>query len=344
LVSDGAGNFYGTTYSGGTFQKGTVYKITSTGSYSLLYTFGNGYDSDTSSRRFPSGALVSDGAGNFYGMTSRGGIQDEGTLFKITATGNYTEILPNLLPIYPSGALAIDSNGNLYGASTGGPNPHPLGVPISGKIFKITFDSSGYPTPPQILCDPISAQLVSDGMGGFYGATSGGGGNGKGAIFKLTNTPACQTIYSFNGGSDGAFPAGPLSSNGAGNLYGVTSTGGISNGGVIFKITNTGSYSHIYSFPPSSGSSISADLNSAPVIDGAGNLYGTTRTGGASNKGSIFKIDNVGNYSLLHSFSGGSDGANPYGQLTSDGSGNLYGVTTKGGTNDKGTIFRFPTN
>ena len=180
LVADSAGNFYGTTQSGGANDQGTVYKITSAGVHTLLHSF----DGAGSDGAFPYAGLIADGAGNFYGTTLTGA-SGQGTVYKISSAGDFT-----LLHTFggsdgaaPFAGLVADGADNFYGTTFAG------GASNQGAVYKITsagahtllhsFDGSNgaYPT----------AALVADGAGSFYGTTQNGGAYGKGTIFR---TPA----------------------------------------------------------------------------------------------------------------------------------------------------------
>lgn len=155
-------------------------------------------------------------------------------------------------------------------------------------------------------------------------------------------TPSAQAqthnvLYSFAGGTDGATPNAGLVLDDAGNLYGTTKTGGVSNLGTIFKLDTDGNETLLHSF---TGGADGATPNAGLILDPAGNLYGTTYEGGASNFGTVFKLDTAGTETVLLSFTGGADGASPYAGLVLDGAGNLYGTTAGGGASNSGTVFK----
>jgi uncharacterized repeat protein (TIGR03803 family) len=163
-------------------------------------------------------------------------------------------------------------------------------------------------------------------------------------VFKVDGTGNETVLHTF-GGSDGAYPDSVLLFDSQGNLYGTTQGGGSSgecaNGcGVVFELSpRNGPWEEtvLYSFCPASGCTDGATPIAGPLVrDSAGNLYGTTYFGGAycgSNEGCgvVFKLDTAGTETVLHSFSGGADGAAPWGGLTSDSMGNLYGAASQGG-------------
>jgi uncharacterized repeat protein (TIGR03803 family) len=166
---------------------------------------------------------------------------------------------------------------------------------------------------------------------------------------RIADSSGYSVLYSFcPGGSpctDGDSPNG-LVQDAAGNLYGTTHSGGANNGGTVFKVDSTGHETVLYSFCSVGGSKCTdggypvAGL----ILDAAGNLYGTTSSGGANFGGTVFKVDNTDHETVLYSFCsvGGSnctDGAQPYAGLIRDASGNLYGTTTSGGAFG-GTVFK----
>ena len=126
----------------------------------------------------------------------------------------------------------------------------------------------------------------------------------------------------------------------SGNLYGTTSSGGASGNGTVFKITAAGSESVLYSFGTDDAGIWSANPQAGLVMDAGGNLYGTATTGGAKGYGAVFQITPGGSESVVYSFAGTPDGANPLAGLVMDASGNLYGTTGSGGANGNGTVFK----
>jgi uncharacterized repeat protein (TIGR03803 family) len=143
-----------------------------------------------------------------------------------------------------------------------------------------------------------------------------------------------KVLYKFSSRADGAYPDAALTFDAAGNLYGTTQSGGAGKYGTVFKLTPNadGSWtkSVLHSFSVADG----ADPFAGVIFDTAGDLYGTTRDGGDTGNGVVFKlVPNNGSWteSVLYSFAGGRDGAQPYGGLIFDTVGNLYGMTTLGG-------------
>jgi len=155
------------------------------------------------------------------------------------------------------------------------------------------------------------------------------------AIGASAQVSRYKVVYSFTGGSDGGLLFGGLVMDSAGNLYGTTTTGGVSGAGTIFKITKTGVETTLYNF---AGLRDGTNPYSPMILDSAGNLYGTTLTGGIGG-GTVFELDTAGHETILHYFDpSNGDGRCPEG-LVFDSQGNLYGSTNYGGTNDRGLIY-----
>lgn len=177
--------------------------------------------------------------------------------------------------------------------------------------------------------------------GTFYGTTSEGGAHGAGVVFKISSSGSESAIYSFTGGADGSTPQSGLLFYG-GSLYGTTSAGGASGAGTVFAVTPQGKETVLYSF---TGGADGSGPQGGLVKDSAGNLYGTTFSGGASGNGAVFELihpKSLGGHwieRVLYSFGTGTDSANPVAGVTLDKSGNVYGTTSAGGTYGYGTVF-----
>jgi uncharacterized repeat protein (TIGR03803 family) len=239
----------------------------------------------------------------------------------------------------PLAGVIADRKGNIYGTTYGG------GVG-AGVVFKL--DPSGSESVLytfQGAADggaPV-ADLVQDPGGNLYGTAAGAGAFGYGVVFKLDPTGTEAVLYAFKGGSDGENPHGGVIRDTAGNLYGTTEGGGSGGAGTVFKLDPAGNETILHSFAGPDGSLPITDL----VQDAAGNLYGTTFEGGnyaglcfqSAGCGVVYKVDALGNFTLLHSFSG-PDGEIPYAGLTLDSQNNLYGTAIVGGPSNNGLIFK----
>ena len=192
---------------------------------------------------------------------------------------------------------------------------------------------------------PLSGLILDDKgalYGTFYRSSSFEGGGG---VFKLTPSGSGyseSTLWGFGGENDGSSPSAGLVFDGKGALYGTTAFGGYYRSGTVFKLTPSGSgYSEsiLHSFW---GGSDGANPHAGLIFDDKGALYGTT-SGGYNGSGTVFKLTPSGSgysESILYSFSGGSDGANPYAGLIFDDKGALYGTTSAGGHKGSGTVFK----
>jgi uncharacterized repeat protein (TIGR03803 family) len=237
---------------------------------------------------------------------------------------------------FPGARLIRDGAGNLYGTTEFG------GAFGNGTVFKL--DAQGTET-ILLSFDGANGQypvtgLIRDGVGNLYGTTFYGGTYGDGTVFKLSKTGAETVLYSFSGGADGRSPAAGLIRDGAGNLYGTTEFGGAFGNGTVFKLDAQGTETVLHSFAGQpDGAAPVADL----MRDAAGNLNGTTYLGGVANLGTVFKLSKTGTETVLHSFTGQPDGAQPQAGLIGDGVGNLYGTTSAGGAYKRGTVFKLDT-
>jgi uncharacterized repeat protein (TIGR03803 family) len=327
LATDG--NFYGTT-SGGTTASGTVFRMTPSGTLTVLHSFCS--LSDCSDGGVPEGSLIQATDGNLYGTTEGGGTARTGTVFKITLGGTLTTLANTV-----SGSLAAlvqGTDGNFYGTTShGGANTCFAGYnrhPTCGTIFKVTptgtittlvslTQASGF--------NPVSS-LIQGTDGSFYGTAQDGGAGtapGFGTVFKVTPTGTLTVLHEFNG-TDGERPVGALMRATDGNFYGTTSFGGGDPGfgGTVFKITPSGTLTTLHSFGSGDGFGPKAAL-----IQGTdGNFYGTTAGNGMS-LNTIFKMTPSGAVTTLHTFNG-TDGFTPLCTLVEGPTGLLYGTNEYG--------------
>ena len=293
-VQGADGYFYGTTFQGGAYNKGTVIAMTPGGTLTDLHSF-TGVGEGAS----PAAALIQGADGRFYGTTSAGGLSDYGTVFGITASGTLTNLHSFTGGVdgkSPAGALVPGCDGGLYGLTSAG------GAYDRGTVFRITPEgafsilysftggSDGY-SPAGTLA------LGSD--CNFYGVTryyAIAGHQAYGTVFKVTPAGALTTLYRFGNFSppDGVYPVAGVVQNSDGNLYGTTyytnSLGGASGYGTVFRVSPDGStFATLLSFD---GCNDGAHPQAALVEDTAGNLYGTTSTGGPcqASQGTLFRL------------------------------------------------------
>jgi uncharacterized repeat protein (TIGR03803 family) len=238
----------------------------------------------------------------------------------------------------PEAAPILDSLGNLYGTTQYGGTAGGYGTVYkldTKDNEEVLYSFSGTPDGE----DPV-AGLVADRAGNLYGTTLYGGiAGGYGTVFELDKS-GLTLLHSFASNPDGADPYSALIGSPGGNGYGTTRYGGAAGGfGTVFEQNVQGQSTVLYSF---SGTPDGEDPQSSLIRDKAGNLYGTTIYGGtAGGYGTVFKLDQAGKLTLLHSFAGTPDGENPYAGLAADSAGNGYGTTKYGGTaGGFGTVFK----
>jgi|SRR5208283_473429 uncharacterized repeat protein (TIGR03803 family) len=307
LASDSAGNFYGTTFEGGAYGYGTVFELSPNGiggwNETVLYSFCPGGYQNCRDGVYPNGALIFDSAGNLYGMAG-GGNYGWGEVFELSPTGtSWTETV-------------------LFSFANNGVSPV---YPINGLIM----DSAG--------------NLYGEAEYSTQGAICDAGrrfGGAPGAVFELSPSGgnwSLQQIYTFCPADSrtyrGSASNGGLTMDTAGNIFGVGFD-------TVFEISPNGSGgwngTEIHSFP----NSVDAEYG-RPVLDQAGNLYGTEWTGGTK-PGSVYKLSpgaTKWQATSLYRFKGGTDGANPVAAVVFDAAGNIYSTTTAGGEYGDGTIF-----
>jgi uncharacterized repeat protein (TIGR03803 family) len=335
LGSDG--RLYGTTDYGGRHGAGVLYQLDKSGCESVLYTFdfftAKGYGQ-------PTGNVIRDSAGNFYGTTFIGQADvnyGSGVVYKVDAAGHAT-VLHNFTGGAdggnPYGGVLLGAKGNIYGTASGG------GASGAGVVFKI--DTSGKETVLYSFTGGTDGgypfgSILSDSAGNLYGTTNGGGASGAGVVFKVDLSGNETVLYSFTGGADGGYPLAGLIRDAAGNLYGTTNGGGAAGAGVVFKVDTSGNETVLYGF--TGGDDGAYPLWVVLARDWDGNLYGTTSSGGTTNAGVVFKIDTSGNETVLHSFTGGADGGSPYAGAVLGPEGQLYGATAFGGQANVGVVF-----
>ena len=366
VTVDAAGGLYGTTSKGGLsdgcFECGTVYKLTHRGAgwvLTTLYKFGGGNDG-----WMPQSRVVFGPDGALYGSTAAGGNESAGTVFRLLPPSSicpsvaceWTKTTLHNFSNDPDGAnpaaadLTFDSSGAIYGATqTGGTsgytcaNDSPCGtiymLSRSGNLWTETVMYSFFGGIDGAF--PNGFTFDNTGTGGF-GTTNFRGQNSFGTVFVMFSDGrggfASQTLYSFTGGQDGGDPLGNAISDGAHGYFGTTSWGGSGNGGTVWHLTNSGGTWVLATLASLTYSGQIGYTTPGPAsvltMDSAGNLYGTTVLDGAFGQGSVFKLTpSAGGWTLttLHDFTGGADGGQPFGQVSLDANGNLYGTASVGG-------------
>jgi uncharacterized repeat protein (TIGR03803 family) len=350
MVQGIIGSLYGTTVDGGTNGDGSVFKITSSGTLTTLYSFCS--QSGCADGKYPEAGLIEAIDGSLYGTTDAGGPNNAGTVFRISPSGRLTTLYSFCSQSgcadgkYPEASLVQGDNGSLYGTTDAG------GSNDAGTVFKIS--PSGTLTTLYSFCSQTNcadgkypeAALVQAPNRTFYGTTVAGGANGEGGtVFKISSSGTLTTLYSFCSESDctdGKYPEVALVQDASGSLYGTTDAGGAYDAGTVFKISPEGELITLYSFC-SQPNCADGEYPEAPLVLGTnGFLYGTTDAGGANGYGSLFGISSSGGLRTLYSFcdqTNCTDGKYPEAALVQDTNGGFYGTTYSGGTNNFGTVF-----
>jgi len=335
VVEDQASNLYGTTESGGSSNSGVVFRLSLSGTETVLYNFSGGSDGG-----YPVAPLTRDDNGMLYGTTYSGGAYGEGVVFMVdsgTETVLHSFAGGTTDGCYPDGGLAMDKDGGLYGTTNScGANDKGIVFKLNKKgTFTLLHSFAGGPTDG---ASPSYTGLVVTKEGEVYGVTTGGGSSSKGVVYKLTKK-GITVLHSFAGGTtDGCGPHGTPALDTTGNLYGTTYGCGSSSYGTVWKVSQKGAETILHSFAgyPTDGCGALGGV----VLDSKGNLYGNTDSCGAKGYyGTVWKLGK-GTFSLLHSFAD-SDGASPWGDLLRDVKGGLYGTTVSGGSDYYGTVWKY---
>jgi uncharacterized repeat protein (TIGR03803 family) len=367
-VSGQGGVLYGTTNGGGTSGFGTAFSLTppasSGGAWTetVLYDFGGGSDGIN-----PNVGLAIGKDGSVCGTTAGGGTSNNGTVFCLTppasSGGSWTEkVLHRFAGSPGDGARPFAglwrTGGVIYGTTGFG------GTTDSGTVFSLTpAASAGGAWTETVLYNLLGspgdgqspqARVVMDSGGALYGTTAGGGISNNGTVFCLT-PPASSggawtetVLYFFKGGSDGRDPLGSVLIGSGGVLYGTTRYGGTTDSGTVFSLTPPASAGGawtetvLYSF---GGHRYYGGPFAGVVMGKGGVLYGSNCCGGTSSNGTVFSLTPPAASSgawterVLHSFSGGDDGASPQASVVIGKDGLLYSTTTAAGLLGHGTVF-----
>lgn len=331
LVSSG-GVLYGTTSSGGTNGFGTVFKINGT-TYTVLTHFtgksGGAQGSD------PLAALSLTPQGDLIGTTSSGGIGDEGTCFKVTPSGTFTNLVnfSTAAGWNPAGAPTLDDTGAMFVPLNEG------GSAGSGTLRRV--QTNGVTTVETTFTAPLGGEpaggLLKVGSD-YYGLLESGGTNGVGAFYRYTPGFGATLLASCST-STGDSPEGPLVLGPDGYFYAVARKhGGSGMKGTILRFGANGSIDKIATFTGTNGQGAEPR---GPLAAGAdGNLYGVTASGGANNVGTIFKVTTAGVLTTLSSFGASPLPNQPQAGLVAGPDGNFYGTTTNASQNNIGGVFK----
>jgi uncharacterized repeat protein (TIGR03803 family) len=341
LGPDGA--LYGTTAyadtAKGTNLAGVIYEITTNGENITLHTF------DQMNGEGVSAPLIFGRDGNLYGVATAGGTNGMGTLFRFNTNGTF-EVLYSFGRVRnnhgvaldgatPYGGLVQGQDGFLYGTTYGG------GASNVGTIFQFSTNNNTLNTLWSFSgtldgAHPEETPLVEGPAGVFYGTTYLGGISNCGTIFEVTSGGAFRSVIQFTG-PDGQGAFNGLSFGANGDLFGTTVQGGANGDGTVFRLDAFGTRTTLFQFSKTDGMAPQSGITVGP--DNV--LFGTTDKGGAKGFGTVFQLLTNGQLTTLYSFTNKNDGANPASGVILDDSGNLYGTTEAGGTNNgRGTVYR----
>jgi uncharacterized repeat protein (TIGR03803 family) len=329
VTIDGDGNVYGTTDFGGSHDDGTVFKLTSGGTQTILHSFA-GSDGEG-----PDGGVIVTNKGAIYGTAGGGGAHGNGVLFAISKKGKF-KVLHDFLATDGSfirGDLVRDKDGNLYGTALFG------GANDDGTVFKYAPDGTFTVLHAFNGDDGQFPEhgVVLDQAGNLYGVTAFGGASDNGTVFKIASDGAFSSLHSFAGGAEGGFLYGGLDIDKDGNLYGSTTEGGAHDSGTVFEMSPNGDVTTLYDFTGGAdGGSPQGDM-----LRVGKNLYSTNDDGGDAGClcGTAYEITAKGKAKVLHAFAGGADGGGYSAGLTAN-NGSLYGTTASFGTHSDGVVFK----
>jgi uncharacterized repeat protein (TIGR03803 family) len=359
LVMDSSGNLYGTTSTGGGSTNcsngcGTVFKLNTTGSETILHTFADGSDGAN-----PSASLTIDKSGNLYGTAVNGGL-GYGTVFKVSRAQKFSTLhqfgrLSND-GLIPAGPLTLDSEGNVYGLTvSGGTNQECVYKAVGcGTVFEVTpkgTESILYNFTSETGTPVSSGNVLRDGKGDFYGVGASGD-----ILFQVTSKGLESTLASgLNQGQGNYVTTGAIARNSAGNFYGsytyygdcglddcsvfsgLWEVKGSTNGVSYYLIGAKGcdpAFGCAQPFQPY-----------GPLLFSSGTLYGTTNYGGTEDEGAVYEFNpSTGLFTTLYNFGVTSGAVVPEGGVIADSAGNLYGTTLGGGTYGYGTVFKLAKN
>lgn len=343
MLREASGNLYGTTYSGGAYRSGVIFKLDPHGREAVLHSFRKreGW--------LAGGALSQDRAGNLYGTAYFGGRYKCdlgcGTAFKLDTIGNLTVLhyFHQKDGANPQEGFVQDAKGNLIGTTNwGGTGPCAAQGRGCGLIFRVNPATRNFTVLYRFTGGVDGGNpndLIEDKAGNLYGTTYSAGVFGYGTIFTLDTENHLTVLYSFTGGRDGAVPAAGVLRDGSGNLFGTTYRGGdlLCNApygcGTVFKLTPNRELVVIHAF---TGLGDGALPENDLFQDRTGALFSMTLAGGVNDNGVLFKLSQRGKERILHNYASGWS----FSGLIPDEQGYLYGTTYNTGDHGNGTVFR----
>jgi len=369
LISDGKGNLFGATLSGGVPNCmggcGMVFELSPNGSGGYNETILHDFTGTNGDGAGPPGGLVFDPQGNLYGVTVEGGANGTGTVYELSPNsgGGWTETILYSFDAAGSGdaalpqnGLIIDSAGNLYGTAGGGGINNGSCTGDCGTVFELSPSGGGWTETILHRFRGAGGHYNGDGagpnslsfdtLGNLYGSTLTGGNQrvNWGTVFRLkhTNTGWVESVlYNFTG-ADGFRPYGNVVVNKAGHIFGTCNEGGENNAGTVWELARSGNkfaLQVIHNFSFSGGGVLPGGI----TMNKVGNILGAATGTGSDGTATFYKLIKSGNTwseKVVYTFSGGSDGGEPsLGPPLLDSSGNIFGLTVTGGTFGDGVAF-----
>lgn len=369
LVSDAAGNLYGTTSAGGDTGNGVIFELARSAgkyTYQVLHSFDGNAEGGV-----PVTALIIDASGNLYGTAVSGGANFGGTAFELSPNAERTEwtytVLTNFCSTAGQGCIqgqVPESPLTYAGASSGHPydgtstlfgTTNQGGANGSGAVYSLT--PSGGSWTGALVYSFCSVAECTDGRtpvgllgldpsGNLFGTTAGGGNiDGNGTAYRVATATGTETVLhtfcSAANCADGNDPLAGLTLAGRKELFGATIVGGKHGSGAVYELNGrTGKQKVLYSFCRKPGCADGV-APASPVIEDAGTLVGTANGGDAASDGIVYRIGVSNDETVLYTFcqvAGCADGAGPVGVIAGAG-GVLFGVTQHGGKKDDGVVF-----
>ena len=335
------GNLYGTVQNGGASTHGYIYRVTPSGSFSIVHSFAGGATDGAS----PQSGLYLASDGNLYGATNGGGPEGVGTIYRYNPNGAYAVIhtFTGLQGAFPNSSL-VQARGTtkLYGATTYGGAT--FMTDNGGVVYSIDFAGNfnvvhSFSAGDNAL-NPVGGVLQGS-DGNFYGATTQGGpAPNMGTVYQLTAGGVLQVLHAFAGGkTDGSYPQSGLVEGPNSVFYGTTEYGGATASGTVYSITPTKTFALVHALDGmNDGQYPFGNL----VLEPNGSLYGVASYSGSRQNGTLFTVAPGGAFSVVHNFIGGAtEGSHPNTGLV-EVNRVLYGVTMSGGPANTGTLFKLP--
>jgi uncharacterized repeat protein (TIGR03803 family) len=376
LLMDASGNLYGTTVRGGKYGHGLVFKLVPNAGKTkykeyILHNFCAEVNCPIGAA--PQAELIADVDGRLYGTTEYGGKYNQGIVFRMTHGTNGWSIkvihsfclksfctdgeepFTGLSYAGQASGSAWDESSPLFGTTDGG------GANGKGVAYKLSPNGSGWTY--QVIhsfksptSTALPGPLLVAPSGTLFGVTGQGGKYGVGVLYKLASgTWTETTLHNFTEPT-GQLGWGRLAIDAAGNLFGVTTSGGSGASctddvgcGVAFERTAGGTYEVIYNFCSKTNCKDGYKPEAGMVMDGSGNLFGTTFAGGAAGDGMVFMLSHSTQWTekTLYSFCGLAnckDGGLPSASVAIDKQDNVYGTASADGAHGDsasgGTVFR----